>query len=157
MLEVIQQRLVIKIGLLATVAVAAGFSLASMMSTETLLRSTSRLHREAAGGIATSISASVTSAMLAGDGAHVRRMVSELKTQLPQVGIRVFSARGEEVFGTKPPLPGPDRVPLLVRTAVTSAKPAKIGDERALPRLPRGRRGTGRAHRRHRPRARAGR
>lgn len=133
MLEVIQQRLAVKLGLLATVAVAAGFSLASVMSTETLLRSTSRLHRETAGGIAASISASVRTAMLAGDGAHVRRVVSEVKTRLPQVGIRVFSARGEEVFGAKPPLPAPDQVPVLVRTAVTSGKPAENGDERARP------------------------
>jgi hypothetical protein len=41
-LEVIQQRLAVKLGLLATVAVAADFSLASMVSTATLLRSTAR-------------------------------------------------------------------------------------------------------------------
>lgn len=133
MFEVIQQRLAVKLGLLATVAVAAGFSLASMMSTETLLRSTSRLHREAAVGIAASISASVRTAMLAGDGAHVRRLVSEVKTRLPQVGIRIFSARGEEVFGAKPHPPAADQVPVLVRAAVTSGKPAENGDELALP------------------------
>ena len=33
---------------------------------------------------------------------HVRRLVSEVKTRLPRVGIRMFSARGEEVFGAKP-------------------------------------------------------
>ena len=133
MFEIIQQRLAVKIGLLATVAVAAGFSLASMMSTETLLRSTSRLHREAAAGIAASISASVRTAMLAGDGAHVRHLVAEVKAGLPRVGIRIFSARGEEVFGAKPPPPAPDQVPVLVRAAVTSGKPAENGDERALP------------------------
>lgn len=133
MFEVIQERLAVKLGLLATVAVAAGFSLASMMSTETLLSSTSRLHHEAAGGIAASISASVRTEMLAGDGAHVRRLVSEVKTRLPRVGIRVFSARGEEVFGAKPPPPAPDQVPVLVRAAVTSGRSAENGDERALP------------------------
>ncbi len=133
MLEVIQHRLAVKLGLLATVAVAAGFSLASLMSTQTLITSTSRLHRQAASGIASSISSSVSTAMLAGDGAHVRRLVSELRTRLPQVGIRVFSGRGEEVFGAKPPPPDADGVPAAVRAALASGKPLRNGDERVLP------------------------
>lgn len=133
MFEAIRKRLSLKIGLLATVAVAAGFSIASMMSTETLIRSTARLHREAAGGIATSISASLRTAMLAGDGVQVRRLVSEMKIRLPQVGIRIFSARGEEVYGAKSPVPAPGQIPVLVRAVTTSGKPAGNGKERALP------------------------
>ena len=133
MLEVIQHRLAVKLGLLATVAVAAGFSLASLMSTQTLITSTSRLHRQAASGVASSISSSVGTAMLAGDGAHVRHLVSELRTRLPQVGIRVFSGRGEQVFGAKPPLPDPDGVPAVVRAALATGKPVSDGDARVVP------------------------
>ncbi|HEX7527009.1 MAG TPA: adenylate/guanylate cyclase domain-containing protein, partial [Gaiellaceae bacterium] len=49
------------------------------------------------------------------------------------VGIRIFSARGEEVFGAKPHPPAADQVPVLVRAAVTSGRPAENGDELALP------------------------
>lgn len=133
MFQMIQQRLAVKLGLLATVAVAVGFSLALMMSTETLLKSTARLHREAADGIVASTSASLRTAMLAGDGVHVRRLVSEVRTRLPRVGIRIFSARGEEVFGAKPPAPAADQIPVLVQAALTSHKPAEKDGLRALP------------------------
>jgi hypothetical protein len=59
MLRFIQRSLAVKLGVLVIVAVAAGFSLASMMSMEMLTRSTSRLHREAAGDIAASLAAGV--------------------------------------------------------------------------------------------------
>lgn len=133
MFKIIEQRLTLKLGLLATVAVALGFSLASIMSTETLLKSTARLHRESAVGITTSIGASLRTAMLAGDGAHVRRLVSEVKTQLPQVGIRIFSAHGEEVFGAKASTPKPEQVPVLVRAVIASGKSAENAEARALP------------------------
>ncbi len=133
MFELIQQRLAVKLGLLATVAVATGFSLALTMSTQTLLQSTSRLHREAADGIVASIGASVRTAMLAGDGAHVRRLVSEVRSALPRVGIRIFSALGEEVFGAKSPAPAADQVPALVRAALAEKKPVERDDQRALP------------------------
>lgn len=133
MFQIIQQRLAVKLGLLATVAVAVGFSLALVMSTETLLKSTARLHRQAADGIVASTSASLRTAMLAGDGVHVRRLVSEVRTRLPRVGIRIFSARGEEVFGAKPPAPAAAQVPALVQAALASGKPAEAGDQRALP------------------------
>lgn len=133
MFQIIQQRLAVKLGLLATVAVAVGFSLALMMSTETLLKSTARLHRQAADGIVASTSASLRTAMLAGDGVHVRRLVSEVRTRLPRVGIRIFSARGEEVFGAKPQAPAADQVPVLVQSALASRQAAEVGDQRALP------------------------
>lgn len=133
MFQIIQQRLAVKLGLLATVAVAVGFSLALTMSTETLLKSTARLHRQAADGIVASTSASLRTAMLAGDGVHVRRLVSEVRTRLPRVGIRIFSARGEEVFGAKPQAPAADQVPVLVQSALASRKAAEVGDQRALP------------------------
>ncbi len=137
MLEIVQQRLAIKLGLLVTIAVAAGFALAATVGTRTMLRSAERLHRESASGLATSISASISAsirtAMVAGDGAHVRRLVAELKKRLPTVGIRVFSARGEEVFGKKPPVPPPGQVPAWVRAAVASGNPVATGPAYALP------------------------
>ena len=133
MFEIVQQRLAVKLGLLTTVAVAAGFMLATTVGTRTLLRSTARLHRESASGLAASISASIRTTMLAGDGGHVRRLVAEVKTRLPKVGVRVFSSRGEEVFGEKPPAPPPGQVPAHGRAAAESGKPVASGPERSLP------------------------
>lgn len=133
MLEIVQQRLAVKLGLLVTIAVAAGFMLAATVGTRTLLRTTARLHRESASGIAASISASVRTTMLAGDGGHVRRLVAEIKTRLPKVGVRVYSSRGEEVFGEKPPVPLSGQVPAWVRAVVASGKPVATGPRRSLP------------------------
>lgn len=133
MLQAIAQRLSVKLGLLATVAVALGFSLALTLSTDTLIKSTTRLHNEAADGIVASIGASVRTAMLAGDSVHVRRLVAEVKKRLPQVGIHVFSAQGQEVFGPKPPALPADQVPRHVRHALLTAKPSEDGELRGLP------------------------
>lgn len=133
MFQAIAQRLSVKLGLLATVAVAAGFSLALTLSTDTLLKSTARLHAQAADGIVASIGAAVRTTMLAGDSVHLRRLVEEVKKRLPQVGVRFFSIHGQEVFGPKPPAPPADQVPLHVRSALATGKPTENEELQALP------------------------
>ena len=133
MLEIVQQRLAFKLGILITVAVAAGFSAAATVSTRTMLRSTARLHRQSASGLAASISASVRMSMLVGNGVQVRRLVAEVRSRLPNAGVRVFSSRGEEVFGAKPPAPPAGQVPAGVRAAIASGIPVVTGSARSIP------------------------
>lgn len=133
MFQAIAQRLSVKLGLLATVAVALGFSLALTLSTDTLLKSTTRLHKEAADGIVESIGAAVRTTMLAGDSVHVRRLVDEVKKRLPQVGVHLFSTHGQEVFAPKPPAPPADQIAPHVRIALSTRKPSENGELRGLP------------------------
>lgn len=133
MLAIVHRWLAVKLGLMVTVAVAAGFTLAAAMGSRSMMRSSARQHRESATNLATSVTSSVRMTMLSGDGGHVRRVVAEVTQRLPKVGIRVYSHEGDEVFAEKPPAPSPGLVPAHVRDAIASARPGIVGSSRVLP------------------------
>ncbi|MFA6167573.1 MAG: adenylate/guanylate cyclase domain-containing protein [Gemmatimonadaceae bacterium] len=133
MLAFLHRWLAVKLGLLVTVAVAAGFTMAAAISSRAMMRSSARLHRESATNLATSVTSSIRMTMLSGDGGHVRRVVAEVTKHLPTVGIRVYSYGGDEVFAEKQPPPPAAQVPAHVRDVVATGRPSTTDTFRALP------------------------
>jgi len=134
MIGIVERWLAVKLGLLVTVAVAAGFALATALGTRAIVRSSARLHRDAASSLAASLGASLRTSMLAGDGGNVRRLVTEVKARLPKVGIRIYSADGDEVFAIRPPAPPRAQVPAHVRAVLDRhAAVATATGEQAVP------------------------
>jgi len=133
MLAILQRWLAVKLGLLVTLALAAGFALAATVAARAMLQSSARLYRESAGSLAASIGASIRMTMMAGDGMHVRRVAGEIRRRLPRVGIRVFAADGDEVFADKPAPPTSSLVPAYVRAVLASGTTTSFGDLRAVP------------------------
>ena len=125
--------LAVKLGLMVTVAVAAGFTLAAAMGSRAMMQSSARQHRESATNLSTSVTSTVRMTMLAGDGGHVRRVVADVTQRLPKVGIRIYSQAGDEVFAEKPPPPPPEQVPAHVRATIASAGGGVMGSAVVLP------------------------
>ena len=59
--------------------------------------------------------------------------MAEVRSRLPNAGVSVFSSRGEEVFGAKPPAPPAGQVPAGVRAAIASGIPVVTGSAHSVP------------------------
>jgi len=134
MISLLRERLALKLVLLTAMAVAIGFALAALMSTQIQALSVDRLHKENASTLAHSLAAGVRNAMLTGNGIAVRGLLDDTLAGLSTVSVHVFAPNGEEVFAAKPPPPPPEAQPAYVRAVLSTHAPAAAADEaQAIP------------------------
>ena len=129
-----RQSLVAKLLTLILAVGSVGLTILALITVRLQTDSMERVNRRSARAIAQGLTAGVRSAMLSGNGLAVRQLLGEAKTGMDAARVRVYSSRGEEVFGEKPPAPAPELQPEHVRTALRTATASlAAGGATALP------------------------
>ncbi|MEO6419564.1 MAG: hypothetical protein ABIP39_09175, partial [Polyangiaceae bacterium] len=125
----LRKHLIIKIGALMLMMVAAGFFASATLNAHAQGQSIERQQARAASLFAQGLGAGVRSSMLTGDPLATQQLLAQSREGLQMKGVdrvRIFAANGDEVFSPRPPPPDPASLPPLLREALTTKKAAGI-------------------------------
>ncbi|MCC7540758.1 MAG: HAMP domain-containing protein [Deltaproteobacteria bacterium] len=122
MLRMVRRHLVAKLGLALVLVTAFGFVLFGAGGIIVARRTVAEQHRRAAEALSRSVAAAVRNAMLQGNGIAVREMMTDVRRNVGQARVRVYSPRGELVFAPPPPAPRRASLPPELRTALTERR-----------------------------------
>ena len=114
--------LVVKVSFIVLAAVVLGFSVSAVMSARMQLKTMDRLHQNSASYLAKGIAAGVRNAMLSGNGIAVRELLADTKKRITHADVKIYTNKGEEVFGPKPPPPAPETLDPTVHQTLLTAR-----------------------------------
>ena len=134
LLGLLRSRLVVQIGAITLVLVAAGFFALGWVNAARQRDAFTEQHRRASDMITQALAAGVRSAMLAGSGLSVRELIEDARRRLPDTKVRIYERHGDEVFVPPGPPPPPESLPAPLRSVLSTGKGAdEAGDVRLRP------------------------
>ncbi len=129
LLALVRSRLVVQIGAITLLLVAAGFFALGWVNAARQRDAFAAQHRKASEMITQALAAGVRSAMLAGSGLSVRELIEDARKRLPDTVVRVYDRHGDEVFVPPGPAPALESLSPALRSVLTTAKAADDSGE----------------------------
>jgi len=126
---ILRSRLVVQIGAITLVLVAAGFFALGWVNAIRQRDAFTEQHRKASTMVTQALAAGVRSAMLAGSGLSVRELIEDARQRLPETAVRVYDRHGDEVFVPPGPAPALESLPPALRAVLTTGKAADEADD----------------------------